>query len=98
MHPQPPSTPHFCLAAPPSGRICPLLGAALLLLIVTGCTIGPSIIPAAQRRTVDRALVEYPPGFELHVLAKGLTAPTCIAFDYDDPVHKGSMFIAESGQ
>jgi len=73
-----------------------LLVAALML--AGGCVVGPAVIPQPQRRAIDRALVEYPPGFELTVFAHGLTAATCIAFDYDDPVHKGSLFVAESGE
>lgn len=73
------------------------ISTALTLLLAGGCVGGPSLVQPSQRRLIDRALVEYPPGFQLAVVARGLTAPTCIAFDYDDPVHKGSMFIAESG-
>src|SRR5580704_14820425 len=72
--------------------------ALALLALLSGCRYGPSIVAENQRRIIDRAVVEYPPGYDLRVLARGLTGPSCIAFDYDDPVHKGSMFVAESGQ
>jgi glucose/arabinose dehydrogenase len=75
-----------------------LLVLAAAVLLAGGCVVGPGIIPQQQRRAIDRAVVDYPGGYELTVYAHGLTAATCIAFDYDDPVHKGSLFVAESGE
>jgi glucose/arabinose dehydrogenase len=67
------------------------LSAALLsLLLVAGCTSTPEVLK--DQASIDRAVVEYPPGFELRPFVKGLTAPSAIAFDAD-----GSMLIAESG-
>jgi glucose/arabinose dehydrogenase len=42
--------------------------------------------------SIDRAIVEYPPGFDLKPYSRGLTGPSAIAFDAD-----GSLLIAESG-
>jgi glucose/arabinose dehydrogenase len=59
-------------------------------LLLPGCRTGPQIV--AEPATLDRALVEYPAGFELKPFAIGLTAPSAIAFDAE-----GSLLIAESG-
>jgi hypothetical protein len=75
----------------------PIAALIAVLLLAGGCLSGPSLIPREQRHVIDRANVEYPPHFELTVFAHGLTAPECIAFDYDDPVHKGTLFVAEAG-
>jgi glucose/arabinose dehydrogenase len=62
----------------------------LLLTAATGCRTTPEILK--NQAAIDRALVEYPPGFDLLPYVRGLTAPSAIAFDSD-----GSLLIAESG-
>jgi glucose/arabinose dehydrogenase len=59
-------------------------------LLSTGCRIGPQLVQ--EPASIDRALVEYPAGFDLKPYISGLTAPSAIAFDAD-----GSLLIAESG-
>ncbi|HYE17896.1 MAG TPA: hypothetical protein VEA69_05605 [Tepidisphaeraceae bacterium] len=61
-----------------------------LLVAVGGCQTKPQILTG--QKPIDRAVVEYPPGFELRPYVAGLTAPTAIAFDAE-----GSLLIAESG-
>lgn len=61
-----------------------------LCLLLAGCKGGPELIRNAP--PIDRSIVEGPPGFELRLHARGLTAPTAICFDAD-----GSLLIAEAG-
>src|SRR5689334_10612767 len=63
----------------------------LPLALLAGCKTGPELVKDAK--TIDRALVDYPPGFELRPYVRGLTAPCAIAFDPTDD----SLLIAESG-
>jgi glucose/arabinose dehydrogenase len=63
---------------------------ALLLVAAPGCRTGPELLK--NQPSIDRALVEYPPGFDFRRHMTGLTAPTAIAFDAD-----GALLIAESG-
>jgi hypothetical protein len=63
-----------------------------------GCQSSPSIVPNSQQKAIDRDIVEYPPNVQLTLFARGITAPSAIAFDYDEGEHKGTMFIAESGR
>jgi glucose/arabinose dehydrogenase len=62
------------------------------LLTVTGCLRGPVAIPAAQRRPIDRALVDYPGGGVLEEVAHNLTAPVDCEQDA-----AGNLIVAESG-
>jgi glucose/arabinose dehydrogenase len=71
-------------------RLCLLPTACCLLLLISGCKTGPEVL--TNQPTLDRALVDYPPGFELRPFVRGLTAPSAIAFDAD-----GSLLVAESG-
>jgi glucose/arabinose dehydrogenase len=48
------------------------------------------VLPAAEQKAIDRALIEYPGGYELRPFLRNLTGPTSIAFDGD-----GSILIAE---
>jgi len=69
-----------------------------LLTSAAVCTCGARLRPAAthrpaaDRRPIDRALVEYPSGFVLERYIENLTGPTSIAFD-----DQGSLLIAEGG-
>jgi glucose/arabinose dehydrogenase len=71
---------------------------AATLALAGGCTPGPRVIPAKQQKLIERTSVEYPAGMALTTYAAGLTAPSSIAFETDDPAYKGSIVIAESGQ
>jgi glucose/arabinose dehydrogenase len=80
---------------PPNRRPRPRLPFALLCLLtfafLAGCKTGPEVLK--DQAPIDRALVDYPPGFELRPYVRGLTAPSAIAFDPADD----SLLIAESG-
>lgn len=65
-----------------------LLGGAL----AGGCIHQPQMLPIARQKLIDRALVEYPSGFELRVLVDELNTPTAMATDDD-----GNLLVAESG-
>ena len=75
-------------------KLCLLFAAAA----VVGCRTGPALIEPGMQKPIDRAVVEYPPNVQLTVYAEGLTAPSAIAFDYDEGDHKGTMVVAESGR
>ena len=66
---------------------------ALTLALATGCARGPRVLPPEERQPIDRALVEYPAGFELSRFLAGLTAPSAIAFDKQ----RNALLVAESG-
>lgn len=75
-----------------------LCGCTLLTLaLASGCSRGPVIHPPSQRLTIDRSVVEYPPGYELKTFIDNLTGPTAIAFDPDAFDGKGAILVAESG-
>ncbi len=67
---------------------------AMMLVVVamSGCAVGPTLYSADKAKVVDRKYVEYPAGYELTLVADGLTAPSAVAFGPD-----GSLFIAETG-
>jgi glucose/arabinose dehydrogenase len=67
-----------------------LLAAALAL--AAGCTPSPRLVTTAERRPIDRAIVEGPAGYTFQRYLENLTAPTAIAFD-----DKGNLLIAEGG-
>ncbi|HEV2293291.1 MAG TPA: hypothetical protein VGR35_05510 [Tepidisphaeraceae bacterium] len=72
-----------------------LLAAALAAAGVfgaAGCARGPTVIPPAERTTIDRKLVEYPAGVELQVVAQDLTGPVDCAVD-----KAGNLIVAEGG-
>src|SRR5437870_7397557 len=69
-----------------------LSAAILVSLILAGCLNNPIRLSANAQKTIDRAIVEYPTGFELKPYILNLTAPTSVAFDND-----GSILIAEGG-
>jgi glucose/arabinose dehydrogenase len=64
----------------------------VLALLVTGCAPRAVRIDPEDRALVDRSVVEYPSGFELHSFMRDLTAPSAIAFD-----EEGTLYIAEGG-
>lgn len=69
----------------------------LLVLIVGGCITRPQLLPVDARKPIDRKVVEYPQGFVLKILARGLTAPSSIAFVKEEGEFQGSLLVAESG-
>lgn len=50
------------------------------------------MIKPDERRTVDRALIEYPPGLRLQMVVRNLTCPTAMAFDQE-----GSLIVVDEG-
>jgi glucose/arabinose dehydrogenase len=77
--------------------VSPAAGMLLtMMLLIGGCTTGPQFI-AKNRPSVDRKLVEYPPGFDMSVAMRGLNAPSAIAFVTADGVYKNALLVAESG-
>ncbi|WP_428940399.1 PQQ-dependent sugar dehydrogenase [Fontivita pretiosa] len=74
------------------------LGIFLLLIVAApGCAPGPTLVPEATRKPIDRRFVEYPAGYELKPFARGLSNPSSIAFVTDEGEYKNSILIAESG-
>lgn len=65
---------------------------AAIAVAVGGCVRQPYVLPVAEQKTIDRAFMEYPSGFELKPYIVNLTAPTAMAFD-----PQGTLIIAESG-
>src|SRR4051794_39177253 len=74
-----------------TGWFIPLI-AIFAAIFLTGCVTHPVLLKPDQQRTIDRSVVEYPAGFELHAFVRNLTAPSAIAFDTD-----GTIWIAENG-
>ena len=72
----------------------PLSWAFLVLAsaVLAGCATKPALIAPDQRRTVDRALIEYPPGLRLQTVVRNLNCPTAITFDQE-----GSLIVADEG-
>ena len=66
---------------------------AMALLLFAGCINQPGLLPVARRKPFDRKAVEYPSGFVLTPLVRGLNCPTAICFDPD----RNDLFVAESG-
>jgi len=86
-----PSPARLWLAPRGLARAVWLVGCCVALVLVqAGCRVGPEVLK--NQASIDRAVVEYPAGFELRTHVRGLTAPTAIAFDAD-----GSLLVAESG-
>jgi hypothetical protein len=72
------------------------LGSALAVVaasLLSGCINQPGLLPLAQRKPLDRKTVEYPSGYVLTPLLRGLNCPTAICFDAD----RNDMLVAESG-
>lgn len=66
--------------------------ALTIVLFMAGCTGTPRLLKPDQQKVIDRAVVEYPSGYELTPYVDGLTAPTAITTDA-----AGSIIIAEHG-
>src|SRR5450432_198260 len=67
------------------------------MFLLAGCAQQPTFLTDDMRKPIDRKLVEYPNGFVLKTVARGITAPTAIAFVNDEGEFKGSIIVAESG-
>ncbi len=78
----------FCLPGARGSRRA--LGVLASVCLLTGCTTAPRMLVPDEQHVIDRALVEYPAGFELRRYATGFTAPSAVTFDAD-----GSLFVAE---
>ncbi|MBC8108255.1 MAG: hypothetical protein H7Z14_16835 [Anaerolineae bacterium] len=81
-----------------SSHVAALFIATILLIIVgTGCTGTPRVVPLQQQKPIDRSLVEIPAGMALFLEVDGLTTPTSVCFDNEEGDHKGTVLIAEGG-
>ncbi|CAN5427583.1 hypothetical protein BH09PLA1_BH09PLA1_26850 [soil metagenome] len=78
-------------------RCTSALVALCLIAWIAGCTGSPRVVPVAQQKRIDAALVEVPAGTSLLVEVEGLTSPTSICFDNEEGEHKGTLLIAEGG-
>jgi len=72
---------------------CAALLCVGLCLATGGCVTGPTVIAPEKRTAIDRRLVEYPAGVDLHVIARDLTGPVDCEVDAD-----GNLIVAESGR
>jgi glucose/arabinose dehydrogenase len=68
-----------------------LIFALLVCITSTGCTHRVKYYRPGEQPILTRDVVEFPANTQMAVLAEGLTAPTCICFDY----HKNILFVAE---
>ena len=72
--------------------------AGVLLLVTaimsgaTGCGPRARVLPAEDRKPIDRSVIEGPTGFTVQRYITGLTAPTSMTFD-----GQGNLLIAEGG-
>ncbi len=78
-------------ARPARASLTAFSAAAFLLL--TGCINTPGLLPKAQQKPFDRRAVEYPSGFVLTPLVRGLNCPTALCFDPE----RNELLVAESG-
>ncbi len=67
--------------------------AGLILCLLGGCINQPGLLSPTARKPFDRSAVEYPSGFVLRPLLRGLNQPTAICFDAD----RNDLLVAESG-
>lgn len=81
-------------ARPGGAKVRAVVLAVVFSVVVagTGCRVEPRMVPPGQRRAIDRALVEYPAGFELQPYIRNLTAPTAVTWD-----DRGSIIVAAGG-
>lgn len=80
------------------GALRVLLAVTLaMLLVAPGCAPGPTLIPTAVQKPIDRKIVEYPGGFVLKDFARGITAGSSIAFVEEPGDYQGALLVAENG-
>lgn len=65
---------------------------ALTSMCLIGCAPDVTLVSPPTRRTIDRSVVEYPAGYRLQTIMRGLTGPTAITFDKE-----GSLIVADRG-
>src|SRR5438552_3072133 len=65
---------------------------ALTVATIAGCVRGPSFVSVAQRKPIDRALVDYPGGVIMEEAVRGLTGAIDCEIDA-----QGNLIVAESG-
>jgi glucose/arabinose dehydrogenase len=59
---------------------------------LSGCAIGPHVLPLSEQTIIDRQFTEYPSGFELKPYIVNLECPTGFCFDEAD-----NIIVAEGG-
>src|SRR5258705_11155560 len=69
------------------------LAAVCSISLLAGCVRGPVFVPAAQRKPIDRSLVDYPGGGVLEEVAHNLTGAVDCEIDA-----QGNLIVAESGE
>jgi glucose/arabinose dehydrogenase len=69
----------------------------VLQALVFGCARGPQLVTGDAQKPVDRTHVEFPNGYLLKPFARGLNAPSAIAFVTEEGEYHGSILVAESG-
>ncbi len=74
-------------------RLTPLFLVAIVFALLQGCVRGPMWIAPANRKVIDRSVIDYPGGFVLKVVLHNLTAPCDIAQDA-----AGNLIVLESGR
>lgn len=74
-----------------------LTGLLVAMSLIAGCISHPQLVPFDSRRPIDRKVVEYPAGFTLKTIARGLTGPSAIAFVKQEGEYYRSLLVAESG-
>lgn len=78
-------------------RVVRLTWTVLTTVLLAGCAGRPIYVPPGERTPIDRNTIEFPNGFELHVVYEGLTAPTAIAVVKDEGEYQDALLIAEGG-
>ena len=68
------------------------LALALTSMCLIGCAPDVALVSPPTRHTIDRSVVEYPAGYRLQTIMRGLTGPTAITFDKE-----GSLIVADRG-
>lgn len=79
----------FCRCVASAGLVVLLIGG---LCGTPGCAPGPRVASTADRKPIDRSVIEGPAGFTVHRYIENLTAPTAMTFD-----ERGNLLIAEGG-
>jgi glucose/arabinose dehydrogenase len=70
---------------------------ACLGALLAGCTTSPHVVPPANRKPIDRSIIECPAGFAIVNTVRGFTSPTAFCFDTTPGENYGTLLVAESG-
>jgi len=67
-------------------------------MVAGGCLRGPTLLQPADRKPIDRTVIETPSNTEIRPYIRGLTAPVAICFVREEGAYDGALLIAESGR